>query len=294
MKTLLSFYKRHFSLSGCQFSRIDHNDTIIAVVYRITHPSFSPRILKICPRAEDYHREFFFLKTLTKQLPVPQVLNAVDPSEDTPGALLMECLEGDLSQPKDWTIDLAHEVGSALATLHVNRTHMYGDLTNPQKQTPDVMDYFGSKFYEELEECSSHLSQTILDRCRSEFESHSSSLSSVDGPCLIHRDFRPGNLLISQGKLSGVIDWAGGRSGFAEQDFCGIEHWQWPQNADHKHALLEGYSSIRPVPPYETLMPLLRLGQALAVVGFCVKSGTWKGKNRSLYQYNREFLDRFS
>jgi len=91
----------------------------------------------------------------------------------------------------------------------------------------------------------------------------------------------------------GIIDWASARFGFAEQDFCSMEHRNWPRNPEHKQSLLEGYSSIRQVPNYKAIMPLLRLGRALAVIGFTVTNGTWKGKDQEIYQYNRRFLDKF-
>ncbi|NBO23953.1 MAG: hypothetical protein EBU93_01745 [Chlamydiae bacterium] len=62
----------------------------------------------------------------------------------------------------------------------------------------------------------------------------------------------------------------------------------------YKKAFLEGYSSIRPVPNYERVMPLLKIGRALAVIGFTVRSSTWNNKNHTLYRLNRDFLDHFA
>ncbi len=41
----------------------------------------------------------------------------------------------------------------------------------------------------------------------------------MDGTCVVHRDYRPGNLIVHDGKLQGIIDWTGARTSFAEEDF---------------------------------------------------------------------------
>jgi len=60
-----------------------------------------------------------------------------------------------------------------------------------------------------------------------------------------------------------------------------------------KTRFLEGYSTIRPVPSYQQLMPLLCLNKAIASIGFTVKRGTWKDTNKNMYQFNRHFLETF-
>lgn len=289
MYELIKFYRDYFDLNDAGFSRIDHRDTMIAVVYKIERSS--PLILKICTRKADFYREMHFLDTLAGLLPVPRVLNAINPSEDYPGAILMEYLEGNLISESDWTPQLAHEVGEKLATLHAMRNDFYGDVTDLQNSTESALAYFQDKFFEELEECAGHLPEEIISRCRDYYQANHELLSRVDGPCWVHRDFRPGNMIVHNGKLQGIIDWASGRSGFAEQDFCSMEHRNWPENPEHKQSLLAGYASIRKIPDFQTIMPLLRLGRALAVIGFTVQSGTWKGKDREIYQYNRNFVD---
>ena len=91
------------------------------------------------------------------------------------------------------------------------------------------------------------------------------------GLALVHRDFRPGNLMIYDGKLEGIIDWSSGRAGFAEEDFCSLEHGEWTLDPDQKASFLAGYATIRPVPNYATIMPLLRLSKAIASIGFTVR-----------------------
>ncbi|MBI2809799.1 MAG: phosphotransferase [Candidatus Melainabacteria bacterium] len=145
------------------------------------------------------------------------------------------------------------------------------------------------KFEEGLEECKGHLTESLLETCRWHFDKDIDLLLSADGPCVIHRDFRPGNIIASDGKVRGIIDWSSGRGGFAEDDFCPLEFGEWP--AGCKSTFLEGYASIRKVPDYKPMMSLLRLSRAVAAVGFTVKRGTWESRNSKLYQFNLSYLE---
>ncbi|MGA8165499.1 MAG: aminoglycoside phosphotransferase family protein [Waddliaceae bacterium] len=290
---LAEVYRECFSLGKAAFYRIDHHDTMIAVVYRVNLPSEKPLILKISTRDKDFHRELYFLNALADFIPVPRVQKVAEPVAGRAGAVLMECLEGSLLRESNWTHELAYDVGSKLALLHSKRTEAYGDFTQKRGHTNNAREYFQEKFFEELEECGNHLPEETIKCCKDYCESHRNLFDSVDGPCMVHRDFRPGNMIVQNGRLMGIIDWASGRFGFAEQDFCSMEHRNWSRDSEYKQSLLAGYSSIRQVPNYTAIMPLLRLGRALAVIGFTVKSGTWKGKDQEIYQYNRRFLDNF-
>jgi len=54
------------------------------------------------------------------------------------------------------------------------------------------------------------------------------SISALDfqtGPKLLHNDFHPKNILLHQGKLSGVIDWECSQFGEADFELCHLIHW---------------------------------------------------------------------
>ena len=290
----LEVYKKQFALQSAKFTHIDHTDTIIAEVYKVVTPDKKPFILKICPRIDDYFREALFLRQLKGCIPVPQIIATVEPSSSHFGAILMEYVNGELLKDEDWSNDLAFEIGIALAHLHNNRTDGYGDLTKPKTLFREASLYFNEKFQEELDECKGHLPENLIEKCSAYLNSCQSLLANVDGPCIVHRDFRPGNMIVWHGRLLSIIDWASARSGFAEQDFCSIEHFKWAPHSKYKKTLLDGYSSIRPVPNYQLIMPLLQLGRTLAVIGYTFKNKTWNNRNSSLYTFNRQFLDSFN
>jgi aminoglycoside phosphotransferase (APT) family kinase protein len=286
-------YRQRLNLPHSTFVRIVHDDAMIAIVYKITRSTGEPLILKICPRAEDYQREVYFLRYFANKIPVPRIVQEILPEEGLDGAILMEYLPGVLLKITDFTDALAYEIGSLLARIHLNRVAGYGDLTQMDRLTLDPSAYFTLKFEEELEECSHHLPKGLIEQCRSYYDTHIHLVTAVDGPCMVHRDFRPGNLIVFNGKLQGIIDWAGGRGGFAEQDFCSMEHWEWSLHPETRKSFLAGYASIRSVPHYGPMMPLLRLSKAIGVIGFTVKSRTWENSNARVYKFNRTFLETF-
>ena len=116
MNKLIETYSEYFGLNEAVFSRIDHNDMMVAVVYRVELSSGKSLILKICTRNKDFYRELYFLNVLEGFLPVPKVLIVAEPTDNRAGAILMEYLEGFILNESDWTHDLAYEVGKKIST----------------------------------------------------------------------------------------------------------------------------------------------------------------------------------
>lgn len=290
MNDQIALYQQRLNLQAATFSRIDHEDAMVAVVYRVAQPDGKLFILKICDRINDYLREMHFLKFFANKIPVPRIMQILPPDEHIHGAILMECLPGALLQPKELTESLAYEIGHSLALIHLNRLPGYGDpiLGN---LSSDPRAYFTLKFEEGFDECKNHLPLGLIKECRRYYDTHLDFLLSVDGPCIVHRDFRPGNLIIHDGTLQGIIDWAGARASFAEEDFCSLEHGEWSNILSSKESFLAGYASVHPVPDYNHLMPFLRLNKAIATIGFTVKRGTWKSNHAAIYQFNLSFLE---
>ncbi|HEX4839422.1 MAG TPA: aminoglycoside phosphotransferase family protein [Rhabdochlamydiaceae bacterium] len=293
MTSLASLYKERLNLQQAKFTFIDHEDAMVAIVFKVTLESGKHLILKVCSRTGDYLREVYFLNLFAEQLPVPRIIQLIPPETNLHGAVLMECLSGELLTTEDLNDKLAHEIGSLLGHMHLERVKGYGDLTDPTSLSTDPRVPFTMKFEEGLEECSNHLPTTLLQKCRQYYDQHIDALNTTDGPCIIHRDFRPGNIIIDQGKIRGIIDWSSARGGFAEEDFCPLEFGEWSTHSSYNNSFLAGYASIRKVPDYHCILPLLRLSRAIGAIGFTVKSGTWQGKGSKIYQFNRQYLESF-
>jgi Ser/Thr protein kinase RdoA (MazF antagonist) len=293
MDNLIRLYQQRLNLHHATFVPIAHEDATVAIVYKIIKPTGVPLILKICTEVNHYVRELYFLNYFSDKLPVPQIIQVVPPEANVYGAIVMECLPGTLLKPKDFTGDLAHQLGALLARIHLNRAAGYGDLIQPHNLHTDPRIDFAMKFNEGLAECQNHIPKALIEQCRFYFDADVNLLDSVDGPCIVHRDFRAGNIMVSDGKLQGIIDWASCRASFAQEDFILLEHEQWSINPIGKNSFLEGYASIRQIPDYSAIMPLLRLSKAIAILGFTVKRGTWNGSNARMYQFNRQFLEKY-
>jgi serine/threonine protein kinase len=292
MKSLISLYKKSLNLQKAQFTFIDHEDAMVAKVFKISRLGKSDLILKVCSRQGDFLRESYFLSLFAGKIPVPKIVQLIEPKVGLAAAILMEYIPGDLLKSEIITKALAFEIGAFLAHIHLEHVKGYGDLTEPLSLRNDPRIPFTMKFEEGLEECKGHLPENLLEICRRHFNKDIDLLLSVDGPCVIHRDFRPGNIIVSDGKVQGIIDWSSGRGGFAEDDFCPLEFGEWP--AGCKNSFLEGYASVRKVPNYMPLMSLLRLSRAVAAVGFTVKRGTWESRNSKLYQFGLSHLESLS
>lgn len=289
MDDLADLYRRKLNLQDTVFTYIDHEDAMVAAVFKISQPQGPDLILKVCSRKGDFLRESYFLSHFAGKILVPKIIQLVEPKEGLDGAVLMEYIHGDLLKSETVTQALAYEIGSLLASIHLEHTEGYGDLTDPKHLSDDPRTPFTMKFEEGLEECKGHLPKSLLKICRRRFDKDIDLLLSADGPCIIHRDFRPGNIITSDGKVRGIIDWSSSRGGFAEDDFCPLEFGEWPVNC--KGSFLDGYASIRKVPNYKPMMPLLSLSRAVAAVGFTVKRGTWESRNSKLYQFNLRYLE---
>ncbi len=265
-------YRQKLGLESAQVSLIEHEDAIVATVYHVKTADGKESILKICFRPCEYYREVFFLTRFASKLPVPRIIRTIPPEKGIDGAVLMECLPGNLLTIPGLTSDLTEKAQG------------YGDLVEPNNLSSDPRHDLTLKFEEGLGECAAHFSKEMIEKCRRFFMQHRDLFLIVDGPCIIHRDYRPGNIFAKEGKLTGIIDWASARGGFAKEDFCPLELGDWSEDPQFKKAFLTGYATVRPIPDYERIMPLLLLSRAIAVIGFTVKRGTWNSKCKALYQ----------
>jgi Ser/Thr protein kinase RdoA (MazF antagonist) len=293
MDSLAAVYQKRLNLSDATFDRIEHEDAIVATIYRVTLKNGKQLILKICKLSRHYLREVYFLNYFSNKLPVPRIVQTVPPEEGIDGAVLMEYLPGTVLKIVNVTDELAFEMGSLLAQIHIHQTSGYGELIDPKGLKLNARQMFGLKFEEIMAECASHLPSSMIEKFQRYYQTHLELLNSVDGPCMVHRDFRPGNILVENGKIQGIIDWSSSVASFAEEDFCCMEHGEWSSNPSTKKSFLAGYATRRPVPHYIAIMPLLRLSKALHIIGFLVKSGSWDKSQARLYKSNRGFIENF-
>lgn len=276
-----------------KFSKIVHDHTMVADVYRAVDSNNEGFILKICSRARDYDNENIFLTHFKKQLQVPTIIKKLPPNEVNYGAILMKQCPGHILKPSLITRIIAFDLGQSIALIHNNKADGFGYLNQEHPLDLDPKKHFQEKFIEHIHECKNNLPTILIDQLYDYFDQTHHLIAKTDGPCLVHRDLRPGNIIADNHKLSGIIDWSSAKASFAEEDFFTIEHGGWGNFNRHKKSLLEGYSSIRKIPEYHHLMPLLQLNRALGIIGFLVKRQTWQTSDSSIYLTNRQFIDHF-
>jgi hypothetical protein len=58
---MIERYQQILHLQGAHFSKINHEEAMVALVYKSTLPDGKQCILKVCDRVGDYFREVYFL-----------------------------------------------------------------------------------------------------------------------------------------------------------------------------------------------------------------------------------------
>ena len=226
---------KYFNLEGYQVSEFDPEQGMVAHTLKLSKPGKKSYVLKVCSREEDFRREKHFLDFLQGKVPVPRLLGVKGDS-----ALLLEYIEGEALISKCKVSDqVIKDLGQNLAKIHLNRFKLYGDLTQRSSLTKDPKKNFIVKYKEGIDECSGHLSSELLAFCKYYLQRNLIKLEEADGPCLIHRDFRPSNVIANQVRLLGVVDWSSARSSFAEDDFCPLEHGEWNFSKNKRRSFIK-------------------------------------------------------
>ena len=110
---------------------------MVAAVFKISQPGSSDLILKVCSRKGDFLREAYFLSYFAGKIPVPKIIQLIEPEAGLDAAVLMTYVQGDLLKSETVTKALAWEIGSLLARIHIEPTEGYGDLTEPSHLSRD-------------------------------------------------------------------------------------------------------------------------------------------------------------
>ena len=282
-------YLKWLALDVASMKKIEHEEAISSEVFKLQKKDGTPQVLKIYFDAHRWRRERYFLEILRGKIPVPHVLEVIEPTEERRGALLMNFLEGEPLRIESLSKEFAIEMGECLARLHNIPVKRYGDLSlgeggcNPK-------DELRSYFERSVSESNGVLPTEFLDKCKKYFNNHLAELGMLDGPCITHRDYRPGNVMVHNGKIVALLDWEIARGGFAEEDFAHMEHVVWSKDDSSKEPFLSGYARHRKVPNFENSLPILRFCKALGAIGFYITRGTWRDAKRDSFNANAAFL----
>jgi len=285
-------YIKNLNLDIKSITKIEHEDTRSSDVYQILLKNNVQLILKVCFDALRYKRELYFLNRLKDIIPVPKVIDKIEPREEQQGVILMECLPGEVLNFFTFTNEMSFKMGELLAQLHEIRTNNYGDLTIPDQKSDPIKEIW-NYINESVDECKDVVVPSLLNICLKYLEQNMVKTEYLDGPCIVHRDYKPGNVLTYNNKITGIIDWEGAKSSFAQEDFARMDHIIWDRNLSSKKPFLDGYASVRKLPNIEEVMPLLRVSKCLGAIGFTIARKTWQTRDKEIYKRNILFLQNF-
>jgi len=246
-------------------------DSFSSIVRLIELVSGEQLVLKIPYVKRKLFRELGALEAFHNDLPVPDLVDVWVPDDDRPGALLLSRLPGaSIADPVD--AGLARQMGDLLGRFHTHRLDHYGD--REEAGNPDAHDWW-AMLHDGLDRWKPHCMQAmppdLYARSLALYRDLAADLPAPDGPCWVHNDYRPGNILVEDGKITGLIDFESARGGSADRDFTKVSHYVWKPDPATKPAFLAGYAEIRPVPDFERTLTLYQLHNALGGIAWCVR-----------------------
>jgi Ser/Thr protein kinase RdoA (MazF antagonist) len=139
--------------------------------------------------------------------------------------------------------------------------------------------------------CQSILPPPLLHRSIAKYEALLAMLPPPDGPCIIHMDYRPGNILLAHGRITGLIDFESARGGSAERDFCKIKEELWDIDPHTRQPFLDGYQAVRPLPDLALALPLCELQNVMASLVWCLRRNALSGP---FFEGNLRSLERIT
>lgn len=170
----------------------------------------------------------------------PKILH-VGKLEDNTGPIFytfLTLLPGDDFVNAYWETTLAQhkQLGQDVALFLDDLTEITGTNYDIGLYIPAISHFSGTwrighqKYWEILEqECAElHLKPESTQLFASAFRFLRASSPALDfqaGPKLLHNDFHPRNMLLHQGRFSGVIDWECSQFGEADFELCHLVHW---------------------------------------------------------------------
>ncbi len=211
-------------------------------------------------------REERALKLLADNPLVPEILDIWYGDEHVVGALLLSYIDG---QPMELPVndDVIYDMGRKLAMIHEVKVDRF-ELDEKER---DWSLSVRKKIESWVIEIKAYLTPSMLDDIDKYLNDHIMCLNRNQEPCLIHFDYRPGNILIRNGEIVGIIDYENARGGSAEIDFTKVSNTVWRTHSKGEKMFLDGYRSIRALPELEKVLPVYKFYHAIGGIAWCVR-----------------------
>jgi Ser/Thr protein kinase RdoA (MazF antagonist) len=277
MSDLIQTAIAHFGLAVIHIQPVAESHS--STVRILTLAGGDKVVLKIPFSQNKVLREVRMLERLRDKLPVPELYNHYL-DEHGVGALLLGYLPGvpmtvrGVPMTDGITPAAAFDLGQLLARLHLNAMLAFGDeFENPPSAPPDWWGMMDEYFQLWMPFCGRVLDRELLRRAEGLYQQLRADLPPPDGPCAVHFDYRPGNVLWQDGVITGLIDFESARGSSADRDFIKMKEDLWDVYPGTQKHFLAGYQSVRSLPELARTMPYYTLHLAFGGVGWCVRRG---------------------
>lgn len=152
-------------------------------------------------------------------LPVPNILYYDMSEEEYPPFFIMDFIEKETlaekneAESSESIEELHFEAGAYLGQLHSETSYdnsgriVYRE-DNLKVKDQEWKDLFESMAFDRLEKLNETEFSKYTEDAKQYFEENLSVISDVENFVLCHDDFRPGNILVNNGKINTIIDWA--------------------------------------------------------------------------------------
>lgn len=264
-------------------------DSHSSTVYKCNLLNGNTFFIKIPYTKLKFERELEAYRILKGKIAIPKLLDYWTGDERCPGAFLLSALKG---QPltTEATPKLAYHVGVTHAKLHAVEISNEG-LTTIQNVFLDWSNFLDTMFYSFAKDVKEVLAEHLYYQSIEKYEHMKRRLPPPDGPCFIHMDFRPGNIIVDGENVSGIIDFESVRFGSTEIDFTKLFRDFLSFDTELFQAYKEGYYSVRSLVDLDLILPFYRFTDAFNSIGWCKRRGL--EKNASFYEKNLVLLKKF-
>jgi len=255
-------------LFGLQVKQVDTvPESYSSTVYLLTLDSDEKVVLKIPYNKSKLLREKGVLDKLKRHFPVPEIIGFWQGDDETVGALLLSYIPG---EPIVGAISesLAYDIGTLLGSLHKVPMDNYCLSSTPSNDWKIALT---NRFKEWVEECSFYYDGDFIKQCEATFDRLLENLTSHYGPSLLHFDFRPGNILVENNRITGLIDFESSRGGAPGLDFTKIKTYLWDVYPETKEPFIEGYTSVSPLPDLKASLPLYEFFFGFGGLAWCIR-----------------------
>jgi len=259
----------HFDLQIARAEPVE--ESYSSVVRILTLDSGERLVLKIPFVQRKLFRELYALQQLQGDLPVPQVIDCWIRDDGSPGALLLSLLPGNVITGTV-SVELASALGALLGRLHTYSLGGYGDVYDTAQGSSLGWWATLRRTFESWQPlCVDTMPRDLFQKALNGYARLYASLPEPDGPCWVHFDYRPGNVLVQGKRITGLIDFESARGGSGSLDFVKIQNEVWDVWPGTKAAFLQGYESVWPLPDLECTLPFYTLHNAFGGIAWCVK-----------------------